>query len=82
MSGWNLDWLLGPRTWCVVDDGGYYPANIYAIPEARIDSGDIVIVRGLRRKQAWREAEELLPYYAHPVFSPAPTSTAPEVSHD
>ncbi len=69
MSAFNLDWLLGPRDWCVVDDGGYYPTNIYAIPENRIDSGDIVIVRGIRCKQARREAEELQPYYASPVFA-------------
>lgn len=66
---WNLDWLLGKRDWCVVDDGcGYRSDRVYPIPESRIDSGDVVIVRGLRRKAARRKARELASYYDHPAI--------------
>lgn len=51
--GWNLDWLLGARDWCVIDDGGS-PKDyaVYAIPKGRVTSGDTVTIEGLRRGEA------------------------------
>jgi len=58
---WNLDWLLGPRDWSIVDDGttGFAAHDWYACPSSRVDSGDVVILSGLRRGEAFREAASL-----------------------
>lgn len=53
----NLDWLLGPRDWCVIDDGMTGRADdIYAVPKSRVDSGDVVTFDNLRRGEASRIA--------------------------
>lgn len=62
-----IDVVLGAKDWSVVDDGGDYPC-IYAVPTHRVVRSDHVIVTGLRERAAFREAKELRPYYAEPVF--------------
>lgn len=61
MSGFNLDWLLGPRNWSVIDDGttGFAAHDWYACPTSRVDRGDVVILDGLRQREAFREAANL-----------------------
>lgn len=59
---WNLDWLLGPRDWCVVDDcmtPGLRHDNIYAISASRRCSSDVLLAHGLRRSAARRLASRL-----------------------
>lgn len=57
--GWNLDWLLGPREWLVVDDGGQSVDPIYPIIAPRRLNSDRVLASGLRRREAFRMAERL-----------------------
>lgn len=66
-----IDAVLGPKEWSVVDDGGSYPC-VYAVPTYRVFRSDHVIVTGLRKRAAFREATELRPYYAESVFSYRP----------
>lgn len=62
MSALNLDWLLGPRDWCVVDDcmtPGLHRDNIYAVSNSRRCSSDLVLAHGLRKRAARRMADKI-----------------------
>ena len=62
MSEFNLDWLLGPRDWCVVDDcvtSGLHHDNIYAVINSRRCSSDLVLAHRLRKRAARRLADKI-----------------------
>ena len=56
----NLNWLLGPREWAVIDDQETGRAeDIYPCLESWVTEADVILGSGLRRRTAVCLAETL-----------------------